>query len=78
MKQPTNNDYSVVNAIVDSLSGKFADKETIASRRSICSSCEDRNGLFCSICNCLIDWATAMPGKSCPSGKWQSVKKDTK
>jgi len=78
MSKPTNKDYSVVDAIVDSLSGKFADKKVIASRKQICESCDKRNGAFCSICHCLISWATAMPGKSCPAGKWDSVKNNEK
>lgn len=78
MSQPTNNDYNVVDAIVDSMKGNFADKQTTDSRRQICESCDKKNGAFCSICHCWISWATAMPGKSCPIGKWQAVKNDTK
>lgn len=63
-------DYNVVDALLDSLQGNFVSDEISAARRAICDSCDKRNGALCGVCNCIISWATKMPGKKCPIGKW--------
>lgn len=74
-------DYNVIDALFDSLKGNFVDEEVKIERRKKCDACEkqtlivDEFGMKvkqCSVCWCLVDWATAMPGKSCPIGKWNA------
>lgn len=67
-------DYGVIDAIYDSFNGNFVPKEVKLERRAICEPCENNNGIQCTICDCIIKWATAMPGKSCPIGKWSEWK----
>lgn len=44
------------------------------ARLSICSECEDRKGVVCSICWCPLQAKARVFDEECPLGKWPIMK----
>jgi len=48
----------------------LVDPATKKKRFSICEGCEYRDGIQCSICECLVRAKTMLTTETCPKGKW--------
>lgn len=74
-------DYTIFNALSDALKGNFVSDEVKAKRIAICDACEhlkhDLGVDRCGLCNCVKEFATSMPGKSCPVKKWEAENEHT-
>jgi tetratricopeptide (TPR) repeat protein len=42
----------------------------LASRLSICATCEQHTGLRCRVCGCFTNMKARLPHEKCPAGKW--------
>jgi len=69
----------VPGAIKANLGADKAPDDAIASRRSICESCDLFNFGMCDPekggCGCVLSWKVSLASESCPKGKWGSVGK---
>ena len=49
----------------------ICDSEEQQRRRSICESCEHKNGKRCGLCGCFLYGISKLKYKDCPAGKWK-------
>jgi len=66
--------YNIINVIKDAVTGnlKFASREIIADRRSICNNCEVRNEVIdvCTACGCFLPTKIRLTKSACPMELW--------
>jgi hypothetical protein len=49
---------------------KFADENTVQSRRIVCGPCVYRDQMQCTECGCFVKLKTLFTFEQCPKGKW--------
>lgn len=74
--------YNLIMDFLVAILNKKADREVIASRRSVCNSCEYKKAGYqlgntkiinlkrCGVCNCPIKLKTQYYYSDCPKQKW--------
>ena len=55
---------------------EFVDPEIRDKRRAKCRACDDRRGVFCSRCGCVLAIKTSWATEFCPINEWLATIKD--
>lgn len=66
--------YNIFDVVKDAITGrlKFADKDTVTIRRSVCDTCEARNTTLdiCTVCGCVLKAKIRLKESTCPMDMW--------